>query len=239
MNWFAEGLGVISLTNELWTDKRIRQDGQDPSEDDRRLWEQRMLFGQTRVPLREVQHPDLGPVLVGGGTKFSSRIPPPFMMEEELHRNFAFTMYHAEQMPLLRFESVDTAEAAPGLWEVTVTVANDRLIPTRTARAADKAIGLDDVLELSGAPVATAGRLARRTDRAFDPQPFRAHALRFPQGVPGHGSVAARFLVTGQRGAPVTLRWTSEKATDIETTVRLGESTLPSPTPAGGVGQAP
>ncbi len=239
VNWFAEGLGVISLTNELWTDKRIRQDGQDPNDDDRRLWEQRMLFGQTRVPLREVRHPDLGPVLVGGGTKFSSRIPPPFMMEEELHRNFAFSMYHAEQMPLLRFESVDTVEAAPGLWEVTVTVANDRLIPTRTTRAADKAIGIDDVLELSGAPVAASGRLARRTDRAFDPQPFRAHALRFPRGVPGHGSSAARFLVTGERGTPVTLRWTSEKAADIETTVRLGESTIPGPAPADGAGRSP
>jgi hypothetical protein len=229
VNWFAEGLGVISLTNELWTEKRLMQDGQDPSEEERRLWDRRMLFDQAKSPLKEMQHPEFGTVLVGGGTKFSARIPPPFMVEEELHRNFAFTMYHADQMPLLRFESADTKELSPGLWEVTVTVANDRLIPTRTARAADRGIGTDDVLELSGAKVVAGGRLERRTDRTFDPQEFRPHALRFPRGVPGQSSVAARFLVEGAAGTPITLRHASQKATDIELATRLGDRW---PTPA-------
>lgn len=227
VNWFAEGLGIIALTNELWTDKRIMQDGQEPSEDERRMWNDRMLFGQTRVPLREAAHPEFGTVLVGGGSKHSARIPPPFMMEEELHRNFAFTMFHADQMPLLRFESVDTSELSPGLWQVTVTVANDRLIPTRTERAADRAIGLDDVLTLTGAEVVAAGPMDRRTARTFEPQPSRPHALRFPSGVPGNGSVAARFLVRGEAGRPITLRHESQKARDIEVGCRLGESTVP------------
>jgi hypothetical protein len=212
-------------------DKRIMQDGQDPSDDERRAWNERMLFGQTRVPLREVAHPEFGTVLVGGGTKYSARIPPPFMMEEELHRNFAFTMFHADQMPLLRFESVDTAELSPGLWQVTVTVANDRLIPTRTQRAAERGIGLDDVLTLSGAEVVAGGTLERRTATAFAPQPFRPHAVRFPSGVPGNASVAARFLVRGDAGRELTLRHESQKARDVEARVRLGESTVPA---AGG-----
>ena len=224
VNWFAEGLGIIALTNELWTDKRIMQDGQEPSEDERRTWNERMLFGQTRVPLHEVKHPEYGNVLVGGGTKFSSRIPPPFMMEEELHRNFAFTMFHADQMPLLRFESVETKEATPGLWEVTVTVANDRLIPTRTARAADKGIGLADTLALTGADVSAAGKLANRTDRTMDLQAFRPATLRFERGVPGNGRAAARFLVKGTAGTPITLTWTAQKAKQVAATVKLGES---------------
>jgi hypothetical protein len=224
VNWFAEGLGIIALTNELWTDKRIMQDGQEPSEDERRTWNERMLFGQTRVPLHEVKHPEYGNVLVGGGTKFSSRIPPPFMMEEELHRNFAFTMFHADQMPLLRFESVETKEATPGLWEVTVTVANDRLIPTRTARAADKGIGLADTLALTGADVSAAGKLANRTDRTMDLQAFRPATLRFERGVPGNGRAAARFLVKGTAGTPITLTWTAQKARQVTATVKLGES---------------
>jgi len=224
VNWFAEGLGIIALTNELWTDKRIMQDGQEPSEDERRTWNERMLFGQTRVPLHEVKHPEFGTVLVGGGTKFSSRIPPPFMMEEELHRNFAFTMFHADQMPLLRFESVETKEATPGLWQVTVTVANDRLIPTRTARAADKGIGLADTLALTGADVSAAGKLANRTDRTMDLQAFRPATLQFERGVPGNGRAAARFLVKGTAGTPITLTWTAQKAKQVSVTVKLGES---------------
>jgi hypothetical protein len=199
------------------------QDGQDPSDEERRLWDRRMLFDQTKSPLKEVQHPEHGTVLVGGGTKFSARIPPPFMVEEELHRNFAFTMYHADQMPLLRFESAETRELSPGLWEVTVTVANDRLIPSRTARAADRGIGTDDVLELAGATVVAGGPLGRRTDRTFDPQEFRPHALRFPRGVPGQSSIAARFLVEGAKGTKVTLRHSAQKARDIELAIALGD----------------
>ena len=227
VNWFAEGLGIVSLTNELWTEKRIMQNGKDPSDEEDRKWNERMLFGQTNVPLHEVKHPDYGMVLVGGGTKFSSRIPPPFMMEEELHRNFAFTMFHADQMPLLRFESVETKQISPELWQVTVTVANDRLIPTRTARAAEKGIGLADTLTLTGADVVAAGTLDRRTDRTIDPQGFVPATLQFEHGVPGQASVAARFLVKGIAATPITLAWNAEKAKRIETTIKLGESTIP------------
>ena len=186
-----------------------------------------MLLGRTRTPLRELQHPEYGTVLVGGGTKFSSRIPPSFMMEEELHRNFAFTMYHADQMPLLRFESVEAKSLPGGLWEVTASVANDRLIPTRTVRAATAGIGIDDVLVLQGADVVSSGTLAKRRDRAMEPQWFRPAELRFPRGVPGQGSVHARFLVKAAAGTAITLRWTSQKAKAIESTVRLGEQALP------------
>jgi hypothetical protein len=224
VNWLAEGLGIIAFTNELWTDKRIMQDGKEPSEEERRIWSERLLLGQARVALRELPHPEHGTVLVGGGTKFSARIPPPFMLEEELHRNFAFTMYHADQMPLLRVESVDTAELSPGTWSVTACIANDRLIPTRTARSADKGIGLDDVATLTGATVAAGGAADRRDARTFAPTGFRPEAIHFPRGVPGLGRECVRFLVRGQRGTPVTVRWSAEKAKDVEATVKLGES---------------
>lgn len=230
VNWFAEGLGIISLTNELWTEKRITQSGVDPTAEQRGTWDENMLFRQTRIPLKEMAHPEYGTVLVGGGNKFSSRIPPPFMLEEEAHRNFAFTMYHASQMPLLRWESVDTRELSPGLWEVTVTVANDRLIPTRTARAADKRIGLPDVLKLEGdVTVATSGLLNRRTDRTFDAQLSEPADLRVERGVPGNGTLAARFLVKGAHGANVKLTYQAEKAKDITTSIQLGKTTLAAP----------
>lgn len=229
VNWFAEGLGIISLTNELWTPKRITQNGQEPTDEQMGFWNDRMLFQQTRTPLTEVKHPEYGTVLVGGGTKFSSRIPPPFMLEEEAHRNFAFTMLHAWQMPLLRWESVETRELSPGMWEVTATVANDRLIPTRTARAADKGIGAPDVLTLQGAKVVAGGLMGRRTDRAFRAQAAQPAQLRVEQGVPGNGSLAARFLVQGERGTPIALSYEADKAVDISTTIKLGDSTLPAP----------
>ena len=58
------------------------------------------------------------------------------MLEEEAHRNFAFTAFHAAETPKLRVNDVVVADLGGGLWQVDVEIANDRLIPTRTARAA-------------------------------------------------------------------------------------------------------
>jgi hypothetical protein len=133
-------------------------------------------------------------------------------------------MFHADQMPLLRVERVDTREISPGTWSVTACVANDRLIPTRTGRAADKGIGLDDVATLTGAAVVAGGPADRHDSRTFRPQGFRPDAIRFPGGIAGLDRECVRFLVRGERGTPVTVRWTAQKAKDVEATVRLGES---------------
>jgi hypothetical protein len=222
VNWFGEGLGIVSFTNEMWTDKRIMQDGAAPSEDERRTWDELVLLGRGRTPLREVPHPQFGTVLVGGGSKFSARIPPSFMLEEELHRNFAFTMFHADQLPLLRLEAATSREIAPGLWQVTVSVANDRVIPTRMAHAAAKGIGLDDEARLEGARVVASGIASRQSDPVLRPVPFLPATVRFPEGVPGEGSATARFLVEGSAGTTLTFRWRAEKAKDLEAAITLG-----------------
>ena len=159
VNWLAEGLGVISFTNELWSDKRILQNGEVPDQEGRLRFEDRVLFGQTFDEYTEFEHPDLGPVLIGGGSKWWSRNPPPFMNEEEAHRNFAFTVFHAEQMPELRFRisrsprwTRDSGGRDHG--------ANDRHSDrTRTQRTSDRPAGLhhprDDREILAGGRVET------------------------------------------------------------------------------------
>ena len=97
-------------------------------EEARFRWQDRMLFGQTFTDWTEVDHPDLGPVLVGGGTKYSRRTPPPFMLEEESHRNFAFTMYHADQMPLLRLGDVVVEDLGGGHALAAVAAAKEEAV---------------------------------------------------------------------------------------------------------------
>ncbi|MBX3355142.1 MAG: hypothetical protein KF724_05530 [Phycisphaeraceae bacterium] len=225
VNWIAEGLGIVSFTNELWTTKRILQTGQDPTPEQMRRWRDRMLFGETFTDWTEMDHPDLGRVLVGGGDKYSSRIPPGFMLEEECHRNFAFVFFHAEQMPLLRWESMESKSLGGDLWEVTVAVANDRLIPTRTARAAEKSIGRPDLLVVDGGPgveVIASGLVQGREQRTFTPQPQEPARLMVNDGVPSHGSTLMRLIVKGPAGAPLKLNYQAEKARDLEGSLVLG-----------------
>ncbi|MCC6323049.1 MAG: peptidase M14 [Phycisphaerales bacterium] len=242
--WMAEGLGVYSFTNELWsTGKYFQRDG-GTSEELERLWRDRMAFGELFSPYREFDHPQFGRVLVGGPNKWSSRVTPLFMLEEECHRNFAFTTYHADQLPRLGFGRVEVgrvrnrAEARvgdagyPGLWKVRVEIVNSRLVPTRSMVARRERIGLPDLFESSGgagsaARVIAVNQLSDWNDLspsaltgAESREPGR---ILVPEGVPGRGSRLFELIVEGGEGQSLNLRYTSSWARSIEQTVELRE----------------
>ncbi len=223
IDWLAESLGVVSFTNELWTDNRILQNGAEPNQEQETHWRDRVLFGQTTTPWKEIDHPELGTVLVGGGNKWSSRIPPPFMLEEEAHRNFAFTAFHAQQMPKVSFRDTRVKQLGPSLWEITVEVTNERRIPTRTVRASSAKIGLPDLLTLTGAEgrVVAGGRLPNRHATAFEAVRHHPEELLVDAGIPGLGTETFRFVVEGKAGAAMRLRFAGEKFRTIERTILL------------------
>jgi len=57
-----------------------------------------VLLGDGFVPWQEYDHPTYGKIEIGGRKKEWGRIPPSFLLEEELHRNMAFALYHAGMM---------------------------------------------------------------------------------------------------------------------------------------------
>lgn len=225
--WAAESLGVISFTNELFTEEKyFMRDGlENPSDKDMFLFRDRLDFGETFKDYTEIEHPSLGPVLVGGPNKWSSRSTPTFMLEDECHRNFAFTMYHAGEMAALSFERVEVARVTAGadLWQVTVEVRNEGIIPSRTGRQAEKRIGRDDLLTCtpSAGEVAASGSIARWWDTAIDEVRFEPARVRLARGVPGRGSIMHRFLIEAPEGTRVRLRYEAERAADAERVVEL------------------
>lgn len=222
-DWTAETLGIISFTNEMWNDARFFQgDGAQPENGDI-IWRDHMVFGQNFKDYTEFDHPRYGKVLIGGNNKWSARVTPPFMLEEECHRNFAFTMFHASQMPRLAFDRLEIERLDGGLWSVTVEIENDRAIPTRLGIARQKRIGTNDILtcEVSGGSVITAGRLNAWTDERMDPVRYEPARLQVPEGIPGKGGRIFRFIVQGAPDAEVRLAYTAEKAADIAMTFKL------------------
>jgi hypothetical protein len=238
VNWLAESLGIVSFTNELWTDQRILQSGATPAGEEAEFrWRDRMLFGQTFTDWTEHDHPLYGKVLIGGGTKYADRIPPPFMLEEECHRNFAFTMFHAGNMPLLTVPWIEVkplGDAAANVWQITLEVANEKIIPTRLARADDRNIGQPDRLVLSGEgiEVVASGTLNDRIDRTLEPVDYRRAVIPNDAGIPGEARRTFRYLVTGAPGSTMTLRYEAEKAADLQRTFQLEEGTLSPSSPA-------
>lgn len=225
VNWAAEGLGIFSFTNELWSaGKYFQEDATRPDAEKMMRFRDLLQFGKDFTPYTEVDHPQYGKVLVGGLTQWSSRNTPTFMLEEEAHRNFGFTMFHASQMPRLRFERIETAQLRDGLFSVTAEVRNDRLLPTRSGLASREKIGRNDLFLCdpdNGGQVVAAGILDSWIDTSMDEVRFEPGRVQIERGVPSRSAVILRFLVSGKPGDEVKLRYLSEKARNLETTVTL------------------
>ena len=216
VNWTAEGLGIVSFTNELWNSDQYfaSSDNDDLGFDDeaggtgRRLFfDEALHFGETWVAPHEIEHPDYGTVELSGFRKMTGRTPPAFMIEEMLHRNAAFCLFHAAQMPKLD-GSLEVAPGPGGTAVVTAEFRNDRWIPTRTQVSADKGIGRPDLVTITGDDlvVVAGGPGADRFDpTGFDAVEHEPERLRLDAGIPGHGRVRLRWVVQGSGPIRVTL----------------------------------
>jgi hypothetical protein len=224
VNWTAEELGVISFTNELWSGSQYYAREERADEKQRMDFNDYLLFGQAFVPWKKFDHPTYGEIEIGGWVKMSGRVPPSFHLEELCHRNFAFTMYHAEQVPLIELTGVEVAPLGGDLKRIRVDVQNRRLIPTTTAQGALRKYGPRDYIEIGGPSlrVLAGGTLENRYTAPFEFVEHTPQRIWLDRGVPGEGRVTAQWLVSG--GGEATIRFSGPRARDVEikTTVANG-----------------
>ena len=213
LDWFYAMRGVFTFTNELFTASNyFRQpaEGYFGKPEQLERFNKYLLFGQGAVPWQEVEHPQYGKIEVGGLKKQWGRQPPSFLLEEECHRNMAFTLYHADQMPRVEIQSAESKQLSGGLRQVTATVANPRLIPTHAAVDVQHKITPPDLVSIEGRDLSVvAGMWAEEpflenaTEQKSHPQ-----ELRVPN-IPGMQAVYVRWLVEGE--GPLTVRVRSVK----------------------------
>jgi hypothetical protein len=143
--WLYAARGILAYTNELWTPNNLYKEGVSPSDEQEAEFLKHVLLGEGVVPWRPFDHPTYGRIEIGGHKKEWGRVPPSFLLEEELHRNMAFTLYHAGAMPRLQISDVNVEPLGGELFKVWVTVENQRMMPTRTAQDVDRRINPPDI----------------------------------------------------------------------------------------------
>jgi hypothetical protein len=227
-----ETLGIVSFTNELWSDKRMYATDEYPSKEKRKQFRDLLQFEDVFVPYHEVDHPTYGKIMVGGTKKYSSRITPPWMLEEGCHRNFAFTMFHADEMPLLQWGALDVKKLGFNLWKVTVEVSNDKLIPSRTAMAAKHHIGSPDIMtctSTNSSQVATSGtvRSLQKTTKLDVIESEHPQKILVNNGINGKDSTLFQFIVDGF--GEVEFSYKAEKGGILHRKVQLKEQFVPKP----------
>ena len=230
VGWAYEHLGIFSFTNELWNNDQLLGRPAPPadqalargvgaSDEANQLFaNDKLLFGMTFRPWKPFKHPLYGDVEIGGFVKESQRIPPTFMIEELCHRNAAFVIYHADQMPRLNFEGVKVEPLGDETYQITATIHNSRSIPSVLEQAARRKIGLPDTATLTGEgiTVIAGGPLVNPDTGEVAGTEHTPAVLKLENGVPGRGLTRVRWFVKGKAGATGVVRYASQKGGALE-----------------------
>ncbi len=232
IDWTNDGLGIISFSNELWARgqyfnspalQRQQQDPDSPISNATSgyFFDDYLEFGDQYIEWAEYDHPQYGLVELGGWKKTRGRLPPRFMNEELCHRNMAFTLYQADEMPLMQMTEPTVEQLSGNVFRVRVDISNPKVAPSITARAARNNVVPPDLLTVEGAEVISAGLVANK----FIPGPSQMieqndlQRIMFRNGHPGRTTRTIEYLLRGSGSA--TIRYVSVKGGTVERRVAL------------------
>ncbi len=197
LDWFYAGRGIYTYTNELMVSYLYfhKNEGRGNQEEELKV-DKYLTFGDAFVEWEEYNHPQFGTIEVGGFKKNFSRAHPGFLLEQDAHRNMAFTIYHAYHTPKLSVLDVEEKNIGNGLREITATIYNERLMPTHSSQDLKYNIERPDYVTLTGANV-VAGMVVENADfnivkeQKHNPQKMEV------KNIPGMGTVKVRWIVSG------------------------------------------
>ncbi|MBC3539709.1 M14 family metallopeptidase [Rufibacter sediminis] len=201
LDWFHGARGIFTFSNELMSpflqlDRKVAS-GEEREAEQQEL-NKMLLLTDAFVEWKPFDHPTLGKIEIGGFKKNFPRAHPGFLLEEDAHRNMAFTVYQAYQLPQLVIQEVNTRKLSNGLTEVTATVANNRILPTHSSQDLKHRIERPDYISLRDSTVVSGMVLESAGANRGKEQKLNPARLEIPN-VPGMGSVKVRWIVSATK----------------------------------------
>lgn len=157
--WMYDHMGVYAWTCELWSIEReagidlsTGPDGKGPSryidfdrshpvEEDLKMfkWNDEVLGGKGFVNWYAFEHPQLGPVELGGwDMEYAWRNPPPHLLEKEIAKHADFVCWQTLISPKLEFSALSAVEISAGVYKVQAIVLNSGWLPTSVTKRAEE-----------------------------------------------------------------------------------------------------
>jgi hypothetical protein len=195
LDWFYGGRGIYTFTNEIFSSFAYYKT-KDNDRDQMYEFEKDLLMGDAFTDWKPYNHPTYGEIEIGGFRKNIGRATPGFMLEEELHRNMAFTFYHAHHMPRLSVNNVKEKSLGGGLTEVTAYIKNDRLMPTHASQDLKYNITRPDYISIKGANVIS-GMIVTDEDFGVAVEQKNNPAQLEATNIPGNSVVTVRWIIKG------------------------------------------
>jgi len=149
-------------------------------------------------------------------------VPPRFMNEELCHRNMAFTLFQADQMPQIKIGETTVEPLGDAVYRVRVEIKNEKLAPTMLSSAAEHNIVRPDLLLVSsGSEVLSAGWVRNRfrpgATLLIDQDNLKRIMIR--NGHPGRTTRVIEYIVRG--GGDFEVTYSSAKGGSDTTTISL------------------
>jgi len=234
IDFLYEDLGVFTFSNELDIDPLAEMSpkkseaeeggmamfgrGNNPDE---MIFQDNVLLDEQFSPWKPYKHPLYGDIEIGGIKKFGERVPPLFKLAETCHRNAAFVLYHASELPAVAFEDVVVKKLDGGVYQVDFAVADAKTTPTISAQATSQKLHRPDRIRIDGpkAALLAAGEMQDRFLNRTRSVKTLKNAFDVIGGISGHGRREFRLLV--KAFGPITLTYDSLKGGFLEKTVSL------------------
>ena len=203
LDWFYGGRGIYTFTNEIFSSFAYYK----TKERDRNQmykFEKDLLMGDAFSEWKPYDHPTYGEIEIGGFRKNIGRATPGFMLEEELHRNMAFTFYHAHHMPRLTISDVKEKKLNGGLTEITAYINNDRMMPTHASQDLKYNISRPDYISINGAKVIS-GMLVNNEDFGVTTEQVDTPEKIKVANIPGNNVTKVRWIIKGSSWNTITV----------------------------------
>ncbi|MCH7493547.1 peptidase M14 [bacterium] len=225
-DWTYGELGIFSFTNELYSlNPDYDGDGR-TSQEERLRWNDEVAHGGCFVDWKPFDHPQLGPVEIGGWRAFCTRAPLPDDLPEMALRNTLFTLLHASFMPRVGWGEVVAERVERGLWRLEVEVVNNGHMPTASGQARRVGSHRPDMVAVEGGTLLAGGRLEDVREVA-DPAERLLGGMLAISNLGAQESRRLVLLVAAKAGDLLVLRLTSQKGGEATTTVRLPGGGIP------------
>jgi hypothetical protein len=185
-----------------------RRRGNSGSSDDAQWLAYADRAGAGFVDWQPFDHPQLGPVEIGGFVPGFKLNAPDDAVEGIVDAQAAFIETLLDMMPVLIVEEPVVEKVDDGVWRVSMEIRNDGELPTRTALGS-KARRL--------APLVLALQLPQE-------RLLSGSAIVRANAIDAGGSMRAEWLVLGEQGETITVQWRTEEYGTSDIEIELNEA---------------
>jgi murein tripeptide amidase MpaA len=236
-DWMYDHLGMFAWVVELWSAQQqagiedfkfIEWYREHPLEDDLKLlkWSDEALEGKGYVEWYPFDHPQLGPVELGGWNRmYAFRNPPPEFLEKEIAPFSDWLVWHLLISPRLELYEVSAKPLGEGAYHVRLVVHNTGWLPTYvTKKAVEKKIVRGVVCEIElpeGATLETGKQreeIGQLEGRAYKPS---VPAIIFHSADATEDRAKVEWVVRAPNGGVVKLTARHERAGVVTAEVTL------------------